>query len=110
MQRHQMRIGGETVFMATRQKLTEAEVTDRLPELQGWEIIDGKLSKTFLFDSFVSAFGFMASVALTAESMNHHPEWSNVYNRVSLALTTHDVGGISDLDFTFAQRVQDIAG
>ena len=94
--------------MATRQKLTEAEVVDRLPEVQGWELIDGKLSKTFLFDSFVNAFGFMASVALTAESMNHHPEWSNVYNRVTIALTTHDVGGISDLDFAFAQRIENI--
>jgi 4a-hydroxytetrahydrobiopterin dehydratase len=84
-------------------------VVKRLPEVQGWELIDGKLSKTFLFDSFVNAFGFMASVALTAESMNHHPEWSNVYNRVSIALNTHDVGGISDLDFTLAQRIEDIA-
>ena len=94
--------------MATRQKLSEAEVISRLPELQGWELIDGKLSKTFLFESFVNAFGFMASVALMAESMNHHPEWSNVYNRVSIALTTHDAGGISDLDFALAQRIENI--
>lgn len=96
--------------MATRQKLTEAEVISRLSEVQGWELIDGKLSKTFLFDSFVNAFGFMASVALAAESMNHHPEWSNVYNRVAISLTTHDAGGISDLDFTLAQRIENIAG
>jgi len=96
--------------MATRQKLSEAEVVSRLSEVQGWELVDGKLSKTFLFDSFVIAFGFMASVALTAESMNHHPEWSNVYNRVSISLTTHDAGGISDLDFTLAQRIENIAG
>ncbi|MDE0204620.1 MAG: 4a-hydroxytetrahydrobiopterin dehydratase [Candidatus Tectomicrobia bacterium] len=96
--------------MATRQKLSEAEVVSRLSEVKGWELVDGKLSKTFLFDSFVIAFGFMASVALTAESMNHHPEWSNVYNRVSISLTTHDAGGISDLDFTLAQRIENIAG
>lgn len=96
--------------MATRQKLSEAEVVSRLSEAQGWEFIDGKLSKTFVFDSFVNAFGFMASVALTAEAMNHHPEWSNVYNRVSISLTTHDAGGISDLDFTLAQRIENIAG
>ena len=96
--------------MATRQKLSEAEVVSRLSEVQGWELVDGKLSKTFLFDSFVIAFGFMASVALTAESMNHHPEWSNVYNRVSISLTTHDAGGISGLDFTLAQRIENIAG
>lgn len=95
--------------MATRQKLSEEEVAARLPDLQGWELIDGKLSKTFQFDSFVNAFGFMASVALAAESLNHHPEWSNVYNRVTIALTTHDIGGISDLDFTLAQRIEDIA-
>lgn len=95
--------------MATRQKLSEEEVATRLPDLQGWELIDGKLSKTFQFDSFVNAFGFMTSVALAAESLNHHPEWSNVYNRVTIALTTHDVGGISDLDFTLAQRIEDIA-
>ena len=96
--------------MATRQKLSEAEVVSRLSEVQGWELIDGKLSKTYVFDSFVNAFGFMASVALMAESMNHHPEWSNVYNRVSISLTTHDAGGISDLDFTLAQRIENIAG
>ena len=96
--------------MATRQKLSEAEVVSRLSEVQGWELVDGKLSKTFVFGSFVNAFGFMASVALTAESMNHHPEWSNVYNRVSISLTTHDAGGISDLDFTLAQRIENIAG
>lgn len=95
--------------MAARQKLSEAEVAARLPELHGWELIDGKLSKTFRFDSFVNAFGFMASVALAAESMNHHPEWSNVYNRVTIALTTHDAGGLSGLDFTLAQRIEDIA-
>lgn len=95
--------------MATRQKLSEAEVVARLSELQGWELIDDKLSKTFRFDAFVTAFGFMTSVALVAESLNHHPEWSNVYNRVTIALTTHDVGGISDLDFTLAQRIEAIA-
>lgn len=95
--------------MATRQKLSATEVAARLPELQGWELVDDKLSKTFQFDSFINAFGFMASVALAAEAMNHHPEWSNVYNRVTIALTTHDVGGISGLDFTLAQRIEDIA-
>lgn len=95
--------------MATTRKLSEAEVNDRLPELRGWELVEGKLSKTFRFDSFVKAFGFMASVALEAESMNHHPEWSNVYNRVTIALTTHDAGGISDLDFNLAKRIENIS-
>ncbi len=91
--------------MARPQKLSEAEVKARLGEIPGWELIDGKLQKTFAFDSFVKAFGFMSSVALLAEAMNHHPEWSNVYSRVTIALSTHDVGGISPLDFELAQKI-----
>lgn len=95
--------------MADVQKLSEAEITARLPEIQGWELIDGTLRKTFTCGSFVQAFGFMSSVALLAEAMNHHPEWSNVYNRVTIALNTHDVGGISDLDFSLAKKIEDVA-
>jgi 4a-hydroxytetrahydrobiopterin dehydratase len=96
--------------MAEVRKLTDAEVTARLSEVPGWEILHGKLQRTFTFSSFVTAFGFMSSVALLAEAMGHHPEWSNVYNRVTIALTTHDVGGISPLDFTLAQKIAEIAG
>ena len=85
-------------------KLTETEINANLAELSGWTIKDGKLHKAFKFGSFVEAFGFMASVALVAESMNHHPEWFNVYNRVTIDLTTHDAGGISELDFAFAKK------
>jgi 4a-hydroxytetrahydrobiopterin dehydratase len=94
--------------MATVQKLTQAEITSRLAEVPGWDIVDGKLQKTFTFASFVPAFGFMSSVALLAEAMGHHPEWSNVYNRVTIALTTHDAGGISALDFTLAQKIAEL--
>jgi 4a-hydroxytetrahydrobiopterin dehydratase len=96
--------------MADRQKLSEVEVRARLPEIPGWELVDGKLHRTFRFASFVPAFGFMASVALVAEAMNHHPDWANVYNRVIIDLNTHDVGGISTLDFTLARRINEIAG
>ena len=96
--------------MATVHKLTQAEITSQLAEVPGWEIVDGKLQKTFTFASFVMAFGFMSSVALLAEAMGHHPDWSNVYNRVTIALTTHDVGGISALDFTLAKKIAEIAG
>ena len=96
--------------MAEVQKLSAAEITTRLSELPGWEIIDGKLQKTFTFASFVNAFGFMTSVALLAEAMGHHPDWSNVYNRVTIALTTHDVGGISPRDFALAKKIAAIAG
>ena len=95
--------------MADVGKLSEAEITARLAEISGWELIGGKLQKTFILGTFVQAFGFMSSVALLAEAMNHHPEWSNVYNRVTIALNTHDVGGISALDFTLAERIEDIA-
>ena len=96
--------------MADRQKLSEAEVRARLAEIPGWELAEGKLHKTFQFASFVQAFGFMSSVALVAEAMNHHPDWTNVYNRVTIALNTHDVGGISALDFTLAKRIEELTG
>jgi 4a-hydroxytetrahydrobiopterin dehydratase len=95
--------------MAEVQKLSEAEVRARLSEIQGWQLVDGKLQKTFTFGSFVQAFGFMSSVALLAEAMNHHPEWSNVYSRVTIALNTHDVSGISELDFALAKKIEGIA-
>ena len=96
--------------MAEVRKLSEAEIAARLSEVPGWEIIDGKLQQTFPFPSFVKAFGFMSSVALLAEAMGHHPDWSNVYHRVTIALTTHDVGGISTRDFTLARQIAEIAG
>jgi 4a-hydroxytetrahydrobiopterin dehydratase len=95
--------------MADAHKLSDAEVAARLADLPGWEIVEGKLQRTFTFSSFVTAFGFMSSVALVAEAMNHHPEWSNVYNRVTIALMTHDVGGISTLDFELARRITEMA-
>ena len=95
--------------MPKAQKLSDDEVTSRLPELNGWEISDGKLQKTFTFKSFALAFGFMSSVALLAEAMDHHPDWSNVYNRVTIGLNTHSVSGISELDFTLAKKIDAIA-
>ena len=70
-----------------------------------WEIKDGKLYQAFKFSTFVSAFGFMTQVAILAERANHHPEWSNVYNRVEIYLTTHEVNGISKRDFELAQEI-----
>lgn len=91
-------------------KLSEAEIQAKLENLPGWSLQDGKLHRQFQFRSFVEAFGWMSSVALVAESMGHHPEWSNVYNRVRVDLTTHDAGGITELDFTLAQRMNELAG
>ncbi len=70
-----------------------------------WEIIDNKLYREFIFTNFVSAFGFMTQVAILAEKANHHPEWSNVYNKVKIHLITHDAKGISKLDFELAKEI-----
>jgi 4a-hydroxytetrahydrobiopterin dehydratase len=88
-----------------RQKLTETELAERLAQHAGWSLVDGKLRRVLSFPSFVVAFGFMSSVALVAERMNHHPEWFNVYGRVVIDLTTHDAGGISELDFELAKHI-----
>ncbi|MFQ5650069.1 MAG: 4a-hydroxytetrahydrobiopterin dehydratase [bacterium] len=92
--------------MTTRRRLTEAEITARVATLPGWSIQNSKLIKMFQFDTFVDAFGFMTKVALVAEGMNHHPEWQNVYNKVAVELTTHDLGGLSTFDFELATRIE----
>lgn len=91
-------------------KLSDAEVQEQLAQLSGWRVEDGKLHKEYRFDTFVTAFGFMAQLALISESMNHHPEWFNVYNRVTIDLMTHDADGISDLDFQWAAQADSISG
>jgi 4a-hydroxytetrahydrobiopterin dehydratase len=88
-----------------RRPLTPDEVASLVAALDGWELDGVSLRRQLVFDSFVQAFGFMAQVALIAERLDHHPNWSNVYNRVDLAITTHDVGGLTALDFEFARRV-----
>ena len=94
-------------------KLTELELFNYLEKLnvekaktQHWVIEDGKLTQTFKFKSFIRAFGWMSQIAIWAEKLNHHPEWSNVYNKVEVQLTTHDVGGISELDFKLAEKME----
>jgi 4a-hydroxytetrahydrobiopterin dehydratase len=86
-------------------RLDDADVTRRLAALEGWSLKDGKLHRSFRFKDFVAAFGFMTQAALVAEAMNHHPEWFNVYHTVRVELTTHDAGGISELDFRLAERM-----
>jgi len=87
------------------EKLSAEEIERRLGELEGWTVADGKLHRDLQFANFVDAFGFIARVALHAEAMNHHPEWFNVYNRVSIDLSTHDAGGISRHDFELAEKI-----
>ncbi len=87
------------------EKLPADVIEKNLQQCPHWALDQGKLYRRFVFDDFVAAFGFMSRVALLAEAMNHHPEWSNVWNRVEIHLTTHDAGGISDLDFQLARKI-----
>jgi 4a-hydroxytetrahydrobiopterin dehydratase len=84
-------------------RLSETEITEELKKLEGWAIKDNKLHKEFQFDSFNQAFGFMTRAAMEIEKMNHHPEWFNVYNRITVDLTTHDAGGITNNDINLAR-------
>jgi 4a-hydroxytetrahydrobiopterin dehydratase len=89
--------------------LSTNELDAALKELGTWSIENGKLHCQFQFGSFVEAFGFMSSSALVAESMGHHPEWFNVYNRVTVDLTTHDSGGITQKDVDLARKMNELA-
>src|SRR5262245_53610883 len=91
------------------QKLSKSEISSELSGLKGWKIANGKLHKELEFESFVQAFGFMTQVALEAEKLNHHPEWFNVYNRVTIDLVTHDIGGLSNYDFMLAKSIDAVA-
>lgn len=90
-------------------KLTDTEIQSALEKLPGWSLESGKLHREYRFKDFVSAFGFMTRVALAAEKMNHHPEWFNVWATVKIDLNTHDVGGISPLDFELAGKIEAFA-
>jgi len=91
-------------------KLTDVEITASLPEIPGWDFIGGKLHSEYKFADFVEAFGFMARCALVAEAANHHPEWSNVWNKVVVDLTTHDAGGVSAKDVELAKQMNRLSG
>jgi 4a-hydroxytetrahydrobiopterin dehydratase len=88
-------------------RLTDAERDAALAELSGWALRDDGLaiSRDFKFADFSEAFGFMTRIALYAEKADHHPEWSNVYNRVYVTLTTHDAGGLSQRDVKMARAI-----
>jgi 4a-hydroxytetrahydrobiopterin dehydratase len=90
-------------------KLTDDEIRAELGKVTGWTVQNGKLHRELRFAGFVEAFGFMASVALLAERMDHHPEWFNVWNKVVIDLTTHDAGGISARDFKLAAAIDKLA-
>jgi 4a-hydroxytetrahydrobiopterin dehydratase len=94
-------------------KLSDSEINQQLQQVNSelepdhqWRLVDDKLCKTFHFKNFIRAFGWMTEVAMYAEKMIHHPEWFNVYNKVDVMLTTHDVGGISEKDFKLLLKME----
>ena len=86
-------------------KLTSAEIKSQLKSIPKWKVVQGKLYREFVFKDFNEAFGFMKKCARAAEAMDHHPEWTNAYKNVKVYLTTHDVEGLSELDFKLAQKM-----
>ena len=86
------------------------EIDEALASLDGWEARGGKLRREFVFASFVEAFGFMTKAALAAERADHHPEWRNVYRTVTVDLTTHESGGITERDTALARAMNALAG
>ena len=90
-------------------KLTEAEIAEHMKTLPGWELGEDRILRKFRFKNFVEAFGWMTSVALVAEGMNHHPEWRNVWATVEVELTTHDAGGLTESDMKLASRMNELS-
>ncbi len=91
-------------------KIAEDQLSSAVAELNGWQRLSGRdaIGKSFKFKNFRQAFAFMTEVALLAEKADHHPEWSNVYNRVDIVLTTHDAGGVSVRDIELAKNIDKI--
>lgn len=96
----------------SRDKLSADAVAESLSGLDGWKLEEGgaAIVSQFGFKNFSEAFGFMARAALAAEKLDHHPEWSNVYNKVEVRLTTHSAGGLTALDFELAKKMDRCAG
>ncbi len=90
-------------------KLDESVLQAELAKLPGWSVANAKLHRDLKFADFIHAFGFMATAAIAIEAMNHHPEWSNVWNRVTIDLTSHDTGGITTRDIKLAHKLSELA-
>lgn len=93
----------------SRTRLSGEQLTVALAALPGWRVANEKLHREYKFADFIHAFGFMATSAIAIEKMNHHPEWFNVWNRVTVDLTTHDAGGITEMDIKLAATLDAIA-
>ena len=90
------------------EQLKNKEIEEKLNKINGWELIDNAIEKTFLFKDFKEAMSVMQHIAFEAEELNHHPEWFNVYNKLNIRLTTHDAQGITDKDFILADKIDSI--
>ncbi len=92
-------------------QLTADAISDALKTVEGWSMVEGReaIFKTFTFKNFIQAFGFMSQSALVAEKLDHHPEWFNVYKTVDVTLATHDVDGLTELDFKLARAMDKIS-
>ena len=90
-------------------RLSQEDINEELKNLPGWSVVNEKLHKEFQFESFNQAFGFMTRAAMEIEKMNHHPEWFNVYNKITVELTTHDAGGITKNDVNLAKILNSLA-
>lgn len=89
-------------------KLSDQEIDQNLESLEGWTYADGGLQTSFEFENFKEAFTLMTRIAFEAESMNHHPNWTNVYNTLEITLSTHDAGGVTSKDFDLAKAIEKI--
>ena len=96
---------GEFLVSQPGKALSEREILQRLASLPGWRLADGRLRRELTFKDFSQAFAFMTRVAMLAEKRDHHPDWSNVYNRLTIELWTHDAAGVTERDVEFAQAV-----
>ena len=94
--------------MKIMMRLSDEQIKAELVGLPGWSVVNAKLHKDFVFDGFIDAFGFMCKAAIHIEKMNHHPEWFNVYNKISVDLTTHDAGGITQNDIVLARTLNSL--
>ncbi|HSB13691.1 MAG TPA: 4a-hydroxytetrahydrobiopterin dehydratase [Bryobacteraceae bacterium] len=95
--------------MANVSRLSDSEIQAALKGLPEWKVVNGKLHREYRFPDFVHAFGFMATAAVAIEAMGHHPEWFNVWNRVTVDLMTHDAAGITSKDIALAEKLESIA-
>lgn len=91
------------------EKLSSREIQEKLASLKGWRLKNDSIQKEFEFKDFAAAWDFMSNLATVAEQLNHHPDWSNSYNKVSLSLTSHEAGGLTKNDFDFAKAADEAA-